>query len=185
MKKIAQFFKKIAMKIAQFFVTIYNRLMKTDNELLEEKKVALVKLFNEEVKLLQEKWDSLNAKLTPEKIQELKGPSLITSPDGKFKIRIEKHPNRDVLSFHTSIPLFTEGSCIDLFDFPVISYGKDITPDRKKIVEKIYKTQMCVHMCLQPFKLSFTKSGALNWNEISPKVVEIIFNFLAEKYPNA
>lgn len=151
-------------------------------------KLFLVKIFSflindlkNEIKNLESSVKELNEKMTPENVVLLKDPSLVLSPDGRFKIRIERHPNKDVETFHVSLPLFSEGSYIHSFNFPQVE--DKMSPESKKLIAMIYETNQCVSGFLNPFSLSFTKSGASNWNEIHQKVIEIIFNFLSEKYP--
>ena len=181
-----------ATKIKLFFVNLFDGLIGKIIEVkisASEKKMRdamelQVQGYKELIEPLANSVSEIESKLTPEKVQEVSDPSLKVSPDGRFKVRIEKHPNMDVRSFHTSTPLFTEGSSLDLFDFPFVSYKmSEMAEDRKKMVEKLYETNLCVKTSLHPFEIGFSKSPASSWNEITPKIIAIIFDYLNEKYP--
>jgi len=109
--------------------------------------------------------------------------TLILSSDGRFKIRIQKF-GKDARKYHFSVPLYTVGSSVYNFNFPELPSSNEGTKEVKKIVGLLFETDLCVDLSILPHSIFFSKSQTTNWNEISPKIIEIIFNILSEKYPN-
>jgi len=148
-----------------------------------------ITLLNQDVEKLNIWKKDIEQKLTPEKIQALKDPSLVTSPDGRFKIRIEKGDRieKDYIKMHTSLPILT-GNDGNLWHF-VFPYTACNTFNRScpdhlyKTLNDIYKIQACIKVMFSPFGVSIVKTPAVSWDEILPRLEEIIFNFLVEKYP--
>lgn len=178
-------------KFNLFFVNLFDLLI---GKIISVKIAESEKKIGEAMKLQMQDYQKLidplsNAVsdiekgLTPEKIKEVSDPSLVTSPDGRFKIRVEKHPNRDRASFHTSMPLISDGPSLTLFDFPdTKGENHEVTDEMRKIVESIFKTNACTSLSLQGFEIGIGKSPALKWNDISPMVIEILFKHLNQKY---
>lgn len=139
------------------------------------------------IKALENQIISLEQRLTPKKIQEIKDPSLKTSPDERFSIRIEKS-HKDWVSIHTSLPMITDQKIANYYsyEFPQ-TFDKVLRNPCPAILEEfldaIFETKRCIAVSFTPFQVSIQKTPAVSWDDILPKFEEMTFDFLNKKYP--
>ncbi len=150
------------------------------------------KFFNkdleERVSAIEKEVAKIKSKLTSEKIQTMKDPNLIKSPDGRFQIRIKKHSdNMDMIMLFVSAPILTDDEVLYEFNFP--KKNNFYTPDETwcseiahKLRDIVYETEVCSQIILRPFEITITKTAAVNWDFLI-KLIKDIFVLLAEKYP--
>ncbi len=165
----------------------FEKISKFLNKDLEER-VSAIETKTEKISSLEEKVDKIIKQLTPEKIQAVKNPSLVKSPDGRFQIRVEKlsTQGKDFITLHISLPILEGDENLFHFDFPKkVDSGlfRECPKYLDKLLSEIYFLQMCSKVIFKPFEISIQKTGAVNWDPFLPKILKMIFDFLDKKYP--
>lgn len=136
----------------------------------------------------QEIEQSLQA-IKPTDLRSLREPGMYYSDDGRFGIRCNTFPNKDIIEFGVSVPLYDDKKESAEFSYPdcetssFASITGKLSESQIKLAKLIFETRMVAKVRIEPFAVNVTKTPAISQAVLKEAVVKAIFAFLDETQP--
>ncbi len=97
-----------------------------------------------------------------------------------LKVKIEEHPNKDVLSFHLSKRVPNK-SKMQNFIVTADEIDNSLFEEIGKIMESLFEIEGVSDVTISPYEILIEKSVACEWEDIEASVLKVIQEKIAKK----